>query len=521
MKTPSHNKWNAVKLVLLAAVLFTMAMWQGTLAGNGKIVYAIDVDLANMDPLNAIDPGSYAVFQHFYEGLVRMTMDGDIEPVLAESWSVSSDNVTWTFNLRKNVKFQDGTDFNAAAVKAHFDRMLDPKQPNKVAGTFEAIKEVSVASAYQVRFVLKRPYAPFLALLTSASASICSPTAVVKYGKDYPFHPIGTGPFVFKEWVAGDHTTMVRNENYWGKKPGVQEVVFKPVLEPSARVIMLETGQVDAANSIIPEEIARLNKNKNIIISKQPVLRGWFIGLNCLEKPFDNILVRKALNHAIDVEAITHEILRDTATPLTAPVNSRVYGYSRQADYEYDPIKAKNMLAEAGYKNGFECNLWVPASGAGFVPEVPVIIQAMLEQVGVKIKIVTFEMSAFIDNIIKNPEESKKSGKHMVMMGIGAGTGEAANIMKEFFHTISWAPAKLNRIFYSNKQVDKLLDEALGTFDVSMQKAVLANAQKLVWDDAPWIFLYEMMGVYGVSKNLTGLQWMPSNYIIFHTADKK
>lgn len=508
-------------LGVVVALLTVVTIGFGTSANDGRIVYAIDVDISNLDPLHAIDPGSYAVFQQIYEPLVRMNMQGEIVPVLAESWSVSSDKLTWTFNLRKNIKFQDGTPFDAAAVKAHFDRIFDPSKPNKVRGTFDMIKSVSVAGTHTVKFTLATPYAPFLAVLCDAGANICSPTAVRKWGKDYPFHPVGTGPFIFKEWVAGDHTTLVRNEKYWGVKPGVREVVFKPVPEPSARVIMLETGQADIANSIMPDEMNRLSQRKDIIIYKQPVLRGWFIGLNVLEKPFDDVRVRKALNHAVDVETITRDILRGTATPLTAPVNSKVWGYSRQPDYEYDPAKAKKLLAEAGYKNGFECNLWVPQSGAGLMPEVPLAIQAMLEMVGVKVKVIPFEMSAFIDNIIKNPAESKAAGKHMVMMGIGARTGEAATIMTEFFHTRSWAPAKYNRCFYSNPQVDKIMDEAVETFDQAQQKALLAEAQRIVWDDAPWIFLYEMMGVYGVRENIKGLQWMPSNYVVFYTAEKR
>ena len=154
------------------------------------------------------------------------------------------------------------------------------------------------------------------------------------------------------------------------------------------------------------------------------------------------------------------------------------------------------------------------------MPEVPQAIQAMLAEVGVKVRLLPFEMSAFIDNIIKDPAESKKAGKHMVMMGIGAKTGEAATILEDFFATAAWAPVKHNRCFYSNESVDRLVEQALQTSDQANQKAILAEVQKIVWDEAPWIFLYEMMGVYGSRDNVKGLQWLPSNYILFHTAEK-
>ena len=504
----------------IIAMVVLVAVVPVAVADSRRIVYAIDVDITNLDPINSIDPGSAAVTQQIYEPLVRIGSNGEIEPVLAESWSVGSDKVTWLFNLKKGVKFQDGTPFDAAAVKAHFDRLLDPDKPARARGAFDMVKKVEVASTYTVKFTLTKPYAPFLAVMTDLGGLICSPTAVKKWGDDYPFHPVGTGPWMFKEWLPADHTTLVPNPNYWGGKPKVSELVFKPVPEPSARVIMLENGQADVANSIMPDEMKRLERSKDIQIHKVPVLRGWFIGLNVLEKPFDDVRVRKALNHAVDVDIIANQILRGTARPLTAPVNAKVWGYSRQSAYEYDPAKAKKLLAEAGYAKGFEANLWVPASGAGFMPEVPQAIQAMLAEVGVKVKIIPFEMSAFIDNIIKDPAESKKAGKHMVMMGIGARTGEAATIMDEFFGTGSWAPVKYNRCFYSNKTVDKLLEQALQTFDQAKQKAILAEAQRIVWDEAPWIFLYEMMGVYGSRTNVKGLQWLPSNYILFHTVQK-
>ncbi len=521
MRMPAKSIWSLCKAVLVVAAAFAMVAYApAARADSGRIVYAIDVDISNLDPINSIDPGSAAVNQQIYEPLVRIGSTGEIEPVLAESWSVSSDKLTWSFNLRKGVKFQDGTAFDAAAVKAHFDRLLDPKKVARARGAFDMIKKVDVAATYTVKFTLTKPYAPFLAVMTDLGGLICSPTAVKKWGDDYPFHPVGTGPFLFKEWMPADHTTMTANPNYWGGKPKISELVFKPVSEPSARVIMLETGQADVANTIMPDEMKRLERSKDIAISKVPVLRGWFIGLNVLEKPFNDVRVRRALNHAVDVSVITDQILRGTAKPLAAPVNSKVWGYSGQPDYEYDPVKAKKLLAEAGYARGFEANLWVPASGAGFMPEVPQAIQAMLAEVGVKIKIIPFEMSAFIDNIIKDPAESKKAGKHMVMMGIGARTGEAATIMDEFFNTGSWAPVKYNRCFYSNKTVDGLLEQALQTFDQAKQRSILSQAQEMVWNDAPWIFLYEMMGIYGVRSDVKGLQWLASNYILFHTAQK-
>lgn len=489
-------------------------------ASKDTLVYAIDVDIANLDPIHAIDPGSAAVYQQIYDPLVRFNMKGDIVPVLAESWSVSADKVTWTFKLKKGVNFTDGTPFNAAAVKYHLDRLLDPNKPNRSAGQFSMIKSSKVVDDYTINIVLDKPYAPFLALMANPTMSIPSPTAVKKYGDKYPLNPVGSGPFIFKDWVSGSHTTLVRNDNYWGGKPAIKELVFKPVSEPGARVIMLETGEADVINSVFPEEMIRLEKNKNLAILKQPVLRGWFIGMNNLMKPFDDVRVRRAMNYAIDVEVITDEIYRGTAAPLTSAVNSKVFGHVAQPDYEYNPAKARQLLKEAGYANGFTVNLIHPVSGAGFMPEVPQAVQAMLAEVGINLNLVPLEMSAFVDNIIKDPKASEQAGKHMIMAGIGAGTGEAANIMHEFYHTGSWAPVKYNRIFYSNPKVDAILDEAIQTFDTNKQKKLMADAQKLIWEDAPWVFFYEMMGIYGARSNVKGLEFIPSNYILFHNVAK-
>src|SRR5690625_4864219 len=193
----SNKHSNNLRAVLSFLAAFALVTGAATAQSDDTVTYAIDADITNLDPIHAIDPGSAAVYLQINEPLVRINMEGDIVPVLATGWSVSEDNVTWTFELREGVTFHDGSAFNAEAVKAHFDRLLDPEQPNRSAGSFDMVAEVSAPTEYQVSFELTKPFAPFLALMTSPTATITSPTAVELYGNDYPFNPVGTGPWMF------------------------------------------------------------------------------------------------------------------------------------------------------------------------------------------------------------------------------------------------------------------------------------------------------------------------------------
>lgn len=497
-------------LVALFAVL-TMSF-----SAAEKLVYAMDIDIANLDPIHSIDTGSAAVNWQIYEPLVRLNISGDIDAVLAESWTTSENNLEWTFKLREGVTFHDGTPFNAEAVKYHFDRMLNPDEPNRTQGSFYMIVDVLVDSEYEVRFVLDQPFAPFLALLTTISAGIASPTAVELHGDDYPFNPVGTGPWKFKEWIPGDRTILEANADHWRFVPGYDVLEYRTVLEPGARVIMLETGAADAAASIPPTDVERLRARGDLDVYVEPISRGWLISFNVLKEPFDDVRVRQAMNYAIDVSVITDDILLGTAQPFSSAVNSAVYGYTPQPEqYDYNPEKARELLAEAGYPDGFDATIWYPGSGAGMQQDIPEVLQAMLADVGINLKLESMALASFVDAISKNPEDSAENGKELILLGMSAGTGEAANILFEFLHTDSWAPVNVNRGFYSNPVVDDLIMKAMTTLDQEEQLAIMADLQAEVWEDAPWVFLYEMAGVYGAKKSVSGLNFLPQNYILF------
>ena len=511
-----HERQNANMKKVLNIVL-ALALFVGiSSVGAERFVYAMDIDIANLDTIHSIDTGSAAVNWQIYEPLVRLDINGDIVPLLAESWITSDDSLEWTFALREGVVFHDGTPFNADAVKYHFDRMLDPEKPNRTQGSFYMITDVVVDSEYEIRFVLDRPFAPFLALLTSISGGIASPTAVELHGDDYPFNPVGTGPWRFKEWIPGDRTILEANTDHWRNVPGYGTLEYRPVLEPGARVIMLETGAAHAAASISPSDIDRIEARGDIDVYIEPISRGWLISFNVKHKPFDDVRVRQALNYAIDVSVITDDILLGTARPFTSAVNSAVYGYAKQ-DYQYDynPEKARELLAEAGYPNGFDATIWYPGSGAGMEQDIPEVLQAMLADVGINLKLESMALATFVDAISKNPEDSAANGKELILLGMSAGTGEAANILFEFLHTDSWAPVNVNRGFYSNPVVDELIMDAMTTLEADAQLEIMAELQSVVWEDAPWVFLYEMSGVYGASKDVAGLNFLPQNYILF------
>ncbi len=221
-----------------------------------------------------------------YDNLVRFSTKMQLEPALAESWTSSKDGLTWTFKLRKGVRFHDGTAFDAKAVKYFFDRVLGDEKPFKASLYTPFVQGAQVVDDSTVRVTLKQPFAAFLFRLAHSAGGIVSPTAHQKWGKDLTLHPVGTGPFKFVEWVKGDHVTMERNDDYWGGRPNLDRVVVKTVREDQARVLMLESGDADLIVNIPTEEIARLRRDARFTIESSPTARALYIAINVKKKPF-------------------------------------------------------------------------------------------------------------------------------------------------------------------------------------------------------------------------------------------
>ncbi|GAA0471428.1 MULTISPECIES: glutathione ABC transporter substrate-binding protein GsiB [Tatumella] len=483
------------------------------------IVVAVLSGFTTMDPYDANDTLSQSVAKSFYQGLFGFDKNMKLENVLAESYTVSKDGLTYTFKLRPAVKFQDGTDFTAEAVKVNLDRASNPDSHLKRYNLFKNIAHTDVVDPLTVKVTLKQPFSAFINNLAHPSAVMISPAALKKYGKDIGFHPVGTGPYQFVSWNQTDDMKVKKWDGYWKKGyPKLDEITWRPVVDNNTRAAMLQTGEATLAFPIPYEQAPLLKKDNKLDVVTWPSIMQRYISMNVTQKPFSNPKVREALNYAINRQALVKVAFSGYATPATGIVPPAI-AYARTfPEPVYDPAKARELLKEAGYPNGFSTTLW-SSHNYTTAQKVLQFVQQQLAQVGVKVQVLAMDAGQRAAQV--EDKGQKESGVRMFYTGWSASTGEADWALTPLFATASWPPAIFNTAFYSNPQVDKDLADALKTTDDAQKTALYQDAQNLIWKDQPWIPLVVEKLVSANNKNLTGFYIMPDTSFNFDDADLK
>ena len=469
-----------IAVLVLMTLLTAGPIFAQTPVRGGTVTFATGADPDSLDPQNTQSNPGEQVNRMMHENLVRFSAKMQLEPALAESWSSSKDGLTWTFKLRKGVKFHDGTPFDAKAVKYFFDRVLGEEKPFKASLYTPVVQAADVVDAATVRVVLKQPFGAFLFIMAHSAGAIVSPSAHQKWGKDLALHPVGTGPFKFVEWVKGDHVTMERNDDYWGGRPNLDRVVVKTVREDQARVLMLESGDADLIVNIPTEEIARLRRDARFTIESSPTARALYIAINVKKKPFDDVRVRQALNYAVNREAIVKELFQNNAQVIPGPVAPLQNGYAQLSGYAYDPKKAKDLLAQA--------------------------VQEDLAAVGVEATLSTFEWGAYLA-ATKTPAE--QTDRELFLLGWSPSTGEARWGMFPLLHSSQLAPKGDNRGFFAAKGLDEAIDKASLASTDQARLGALREAQQIAISEAPYIFLISPSMIVGTSKKVHGVMNLP------------
>ena len=459
---------------------------------NDVLVIGHVAELQTLDPAQAVTISDFRILANIYEGLLRYKDESlDVEPGLAESWTISPDARTYTFKLRQGVKFHDGTDFNAETVKFNFDRVTDKDHPYANTGPFPfvftlgPIEKTEVADPFTVIIHLKEPYSPMLTMLAGAIGGLAgiSPAAVKQYGKDFARHGGGTGPFKFVLWESGQRFVLEANPAWWAGKPKLAGLVYRPIIDENARVSEMLSGGTDITIEVPPDNIATFTASKNFTFYEQSGPHLWYLMLNCKEKPFDDKLVRQAANYAINKEALVGEILKGTATVAAGPTPP-AFSWAHDNDlkpYPYDPAKAKALLAQAGYPNGVDVTFYVTESGSGMLSPILMgtAIQADLAAVGIRAKIETYEWNTFLGKIIPGMEGKAQVAELSFM------TQDPD--MHPFLALRTGAPVNSGR--YSNPKVDALIDAARAEPDPAKRAALYKKMQDILADDAPWVFV--------------------------------
>jgi peptide/nickel transport system substrate-binding protein len=451
------------------------------------ITVGMSAEPESLDPVNMTSAPSATVSEHVTERLIYMEEDGSLTPMLAESWESNDAGTVWTFQIRQGVEFHDGEPLNAEAVAMNLRRFVNPDVGAAYAFLLGTVEEIEAVSEYELQLTLSEPFAPILSHLSHSFVGILSPAQIEGLAPDETIqNPIGTGPYEMVEWSRGESITLERNEDYWGGAPEIQNAVFEFIPESSALIVELETGEIDAMMRVPPQEVERLEDDPNIEVVRESSVRQVYVGFNNLQEPFDDERVRKALNYAVNKEEIVNSLF-EGFTVADAPVVPAVFGYEQVGPYEYDPDRARELLAEAGYSDGFEMTLHHPTGRYPLDATVAEVIQDQLSEVGIDVTLQTREWSSYLEFTGQPPEEAEYDA---FMLGWGTVTLDADYGLYALLHSNQWNPNGNNRGFYENEEVDELLDEARVTTDQARREELYAEAMELIWNDAPWIFLY-------------------------------
>src|SRR3990172_16189 len=498
-----RKTWFGVTLALAVGVGLASAAWaQGQPQVGGTLVYAAGADPDSLDPANTDSNPGEAIGRMMNNFLVRFDAKLRLKPDLATSWTQSKDALTWTFKLRKWVKFHDGTPFNADAVKYNFERFLGPEKPLKASLHTPIIKSVEVVDESTVRFNLKVPFAFFLNNLAHSATALVSPAAHQKWGKDLTLHPVGTGPFKFVEWGRGDHITLARNDDYFEGKPRLEQIIIKTVREDSSRVLGLEAGDYDLIVRIPPEEVGRLRRNEKLRIEADQSNRALRIGINASRKPFDDVRVRQALNYAVDKESIVKNIYQGLGAVIPTMVGPLNTVYAPVKAYPFDPARAKKFLAEAGFPNGFKTTLWTPKGRYLKDFELAQAVQQQLAAVGVDASLETADWGAYLAALRKPAAENKAE---MHLLGWSPSTAEARWGIYPISACDQFYPRGSNLGFYCSKTLDELINKAVVATNLKARDKSLREAQEFLVKDPAAIYLLATKETVGMSLKLHGV----------------
>jgi len=505
----THRSW------LVAALLLALVVVPGATAAPPKdaIVVGLLAEPVTMDPPQVTDLNSTRVIKRMFEGLTAQELGTyRIIPGLAQRWEISKDGLAYTFHLRPGVKFHDGTALTAEAVKFCFERQMNEQGPFYKTGTYPYVKgflgnvaAVEVVSPSTVQIQLKSPLTPFLQYLAHHSLYVYSPEALKKWGKDVVKHPVGTGPFKLETWEPGVKVVLAKNDDYWGGAPRIRQAIYVPIIEAQARLSAVKTGEIDLTMDVPPDSLDGLRKDPNIVVAETNSSAVWYVTLNTRHPILKDRRVRQALNHAVNKDAIIRDILKGTAIVAVSPL-SPVYGSYAEPGvtrYPYDPEKAKALLKEAGYPNGFELAFLVPESGSGMQSpvEMATVIQANLAGVGIKAKIQTMEWGAYLKKYLDGPD--------MAEMSWNPSIGDPDHMMYMLLSSDRFPPA-FNAGFYQNPRVDELLRKGRTTIDEKERVPLYREAQKLVTEDAPWIIVDHGKQVIVHRKRVQGFKLHPN-----------
>ncbi|MNM16329.1 putative D,D-dipeptide-binding periplasmic protein DdpA precursor [compost metagenome] len=489
-------------------------------AAPSTLTVAFSEGGTTLDPAEASDLTSDTFVIAAYDQLVTYgvkTVDGadvantdEIKPMLAESWEVSDDNLTYTFKLRQGVKFQSGNSLTADSVVYTFDRVKNSNSGSFLYGMAD-IKSVTAKDASTVEIVLNKPNHMFMQIIALYNFSIVDDVALKDKPADYlNTNTAGSGPFTVEKWDPASEAVLTANTDYWQGAPSLSKVTLKFTKEASNRVLLLNKGDVDMAIEIPAKDVASLKANTDLTVKSNASNRILYLALNNKIKPFDNVKVRQAISYAIPYDQLINDVMYGQAKQMKSSVASNTPGYTDKGyTYEHNLDKAKQLLQEAGYGNGFSFDLTL---GSGFQDweDDAVLIQAELAKIGVTMNINKVARAQFLEMqkeknltayISKWTSFVNDPGYHLGFLMYSKGSSNYHN--------------------YSNAEVDKLWEQAGAEADAAKRTELYQKAQEIITTEAPWSYLYEYNRIVGMSAKVSGYIYYPDEVIRFYPLSKK
>lgn len=516
------------KLSLVTGSLLLAGVAQ---AADTTFINCVSRSPSGFSPALVMDGISYnASSQQVYNRLIEFKRGStDIEPALAESWNVSEDGLTYTFNLRKGVKFHSNKeftptrDFNADDVVFSFLRQLDPNHPYHTvskatypyfnAMKFPALlKSVEKVDDHTVKITLNRKDATFLASLGMDFISIYSAEYADKMLKAgtpeiIDTNPIGTGPFVFAGYQLDQKIRYFAHKDYWKGKADLDRVIFEIVPDATARYAKLQAGTCDLMDFPNAAYLDKMKTDPKIQLLSQEGMNIAYIAFNTEKAPFDNVKVRQALNYAVDKKAIIDAVYRGAGVIAKNPLPPTIWGYNNAIqDYEYNPEKAKQLLTEAGYPNGFETDIWVQPVVRASNPNprrMAELIQSDWAKLGIKTQLVSYEWGDYI-------KRTKAGELTAGTYGWSGDNGDPDNFLSPLFSSENVGHSNYAR--FKNAELDALLNKAIGLSDKNERAKIYEQAQVLLKEQAPWINVAHSINFAPVSKRVKEYKQSPFGY---------
>ena len=497
--------------------LIICLLLSSALAQEDTLRVLLSSQLTTLEPQDTTDTDSAAVRYQIYNGLLKMTEAGEPVADLAESWEISDDGRVYTFTLQDGVTFHDGTELNAEAVVTSFERLIAEERDTSASAYFKPIMEdVRAVDPTTVEFTLNEPFAPFLNTLAHPAAHIVSPAAVEQYGDDLGQNPVGTGPYQFVEWVRGERLVLEAFEDYFGGTPNLSRIEYSIVPEAATRVALLETGEADVILRVTPDEAARLAEEPGINLKTTSTARAIFMAINTTRAPFDDKSVRQALNYAIDARAIVDALFGSETPVLDSPLAPNVFGYVSTRTYGHDPEQAQSLLEEAGYAPGdITVNLWSPNGRYVQDATVAQAVAQQLEDFGFEVDLRLFgDFSEYIEVAFVEDRGD------VMLLGWAPSTLEAEGGLYQVLHG-DRANAFANNAGYDNPDFNALVEEARAATTEEDRLDLYGQAQEIVMEDAPWLFLYAQPVITGTREDVSGVVVLPSEHLVLREATKE